>query len=52
MKNYLDSIDRAALRSRAEQMLHTERAEADRTVANIDVATKVVIPQHLAMAVA
>lgn len=23
MKNYLDSIDRAALRSRAEQMLHT-----------------------------
>lgn len=36
----------------AEQMLHTERAEADRTVANIDVATKVVIPQHLAMAVA
>ena len=30
----------------------TERAEADRTVANIDVATKVVIPQHLAMAVA
>lgn len=36
----------------AEQMLLTERAEADRTVSNIDVATKVVIPQHLAMAVA
>jgi transcriptional regulator with XRE-family HTH domain len=36
----------------AVQMLHTERAEADATLTNIDVATKVVIPQELAMAVA
>ncbi|MUL44888.1 helix-turn-helix transcriptional regulator [Mycobacterium sp. CBMA293] len=40
------------LANAAEQMLLTELAEADRTLANIDAATKVVIPQHLAMAVA
>ena len=40
MKNYLDSIDRDALRSRAEQMLHTAGDACDQAGRFMNTATE------------
>ena len=40
MKNYLDSIDRAALRSRAEQMLHTAGDACDQAGRFVNTTTE------------